>query len=322
MQSPRVPPIATSDAAFRAFVPQQSWTRPLEKVWRRVVGASVALRLMLEGNPHPTLVGTAPLANFAAPFPKPRVSQGLRWVFAVVVHAGALLGVVLVRPSAVPPPPPPSVPVLFYPAPVLPPPVALPDVAPPPPPPPSSSSPRPKRVVPKVSPVVAPEVTRAVNTPVEPVPSPAEAEESPSPSDDTEPTGGGGGGAPGGVPGGVAGGVAGGVVGGTVGGTGKGPVVVQAVKKTLAVQPARVLTRVDPTYPPEAKAQRLEGRVMLMVVVGLDGRVTDVRVLSGPPALARAAAAAVAQWIYTPGKDANGRVAVSQVLTPMDFKLR
>jgi protein TonB len=290
----------------------------LEKVWRRVVGATHALRLMLEGNPHPTLVGTAPLANFAAPFPKPRVSQGLRWVFAVVVHAGALVGVVLVRPSDVPPPPPPSVPVLFYPAPALPPPVALPDVAPPPPPPPSSASPRPKRVVPEVSPVVAPEVTRAVNTPVETVPSPAETEETPPVSDDTEPASGGGGGAPGGVPGGVAGGV----VGGTVGGTGKGPVVVQAVKKTIAVQPARVLTRVDPAYPPEAKAQRLEGRVMLMVVVGLDGRVTDVRVLSGPPLLARAAAAAVAQWTYTPGKDANGRGAVSQVLTPMDFKLR
>ena len=59
------------------------------------------------------------------------------------------------------------------------------------------------------------------------------------------------------------------------GGTGKGPVVVQAVKKTLAVQPARVLTRVDPTYPPEAKAQRLEGRVMLMVVVARGLRARD-----------------------------------------------
>jgi TonB family protein len=65
--------------------------------------------------------------------------------------------------------------------------------------------------------------------------------------------------------------------------------------KSLIYQPR-------PTYPREAKKAGVQGTVRLEVVIGKDGKVRDVKLLSGPPALAEAATKAVAQWRYEPSR--------------------
>jgi TonB family protein len=64
------------------------------------------------------------------------------------------------------------------------------------------------------------------------------------------------------------------------------------------VQQAKLLVKVQPVYPPAAKAQGIEGMVVLQAIVGKDGKVENLVVLSGDPALAAAALEAVRQWQY------------------------
>ena len=63
---------------------------------------------------------------------------------------------------------------------------------------------------------------------------------------------------------------------------------------------ARLLIRTEPHYPPEALAAHRAGNVVLEVQVAEDGSVSNVRTLSGDPALAAAAAEAVRTWRYQP----------------------
>jgi protein TonB len=66
------------------------------------------------------------------------------------------------------------------------------------------------------------------------------------------------------------------------------------------VQQANLITKVTPSYPPDAKAARIQGIVHLAVVIGKDGTVQSVDVLSGEPLLIPAATEAVKQWVYKP----------------------
>ena len=58
--------------------------------------------------------------------------------------------------------------------------------------------------------------------------------------------------------------------------------------------------KVPPVYPPEARRERLEGNVVLQAVITAQGRLEDLKVISGHPLLAKAAEDAVNQWRYTP----------------------
>jgi len=66
------------------------------------------------------------------------------------------------------------------------------------------------------------------------------------------------------------------------------------------VQQAQLLVRRDPEYPSIAKQAGAQGEVVLTAMIGLDGRVKDVKVVSGHPLLRNAAIAAVKQWVYRP----------------------
>jgi TonB family protein len=66
------------------------------------------------------------------------------------------------------------------------------------------------------------------------------------------------------------------------------------------VQSAKVIYRVKPVYPREAKAAGREGRVELQVLIARDGSVQDVEVISGDPPFTDAAGEAVRQWRYSP----------------------
>jgi TonB family protein len=61
-----------------------------------------------------------------------------------------------------------------------------------------------------------------------------------------------------------------------------------------------VVSRVDPLYPESAKRERIEGPVILKVLVGKDGGVQQVQVLNGNPVLASAASDALIRWQFKP----------------------
>ncbi len=77
-----------------------------------------------------------------------------------------------------------------------------------------------------------------------------------------------------------------------------------AEKEAPPFTPAEIqpVTRVRPVYPVEAKKAGIQGNVRLRVTINKDGSVMDIRVLSGPPQLVKAALDAVQQWRYSPSK--------------------
>jgi TonB family protein len=76
--------------------------------------------------------------------------------------------------------------------------------------------------------------------------------------------------------------------------------------------------RVDPTYPHEAAAQKLQGPVVLEATIGRDGRVEDLKIVRGYFVLSRAAIAAVKQWRFQPYM-INGRAAQMQTTITINF---
>jgi protein TonB len=66
------------------------------------------------------------------------------------------------------------------------------------------------------------------------------------------------------------------------------------------VQQGKIIHQPLPVYPPIARAARIQGVVRLEGILGKDGRVRELRVISGHPFLVQAALDAVRQWIYKP----------------------
>ncbi|HUH63364.1 MAG TPA: energy transducer TonB [Terracidiphilus sp.] len=75
--------------------------------------------------------------------------------------------------------------------------------------------------------------------------------------------------------------------------------------------------RVDPVYPPIAKAARVGGTVVLDVRVKGDGKVRSAKAVSGPPMLQQAAIDCVKQWTFHPFErdgspiEATGHVSIN-----------
>ncbi len=67
-----------------------------------------------------------------------------------------------------------------------------------------------------------------------------------------------------------------------------------------AAADARLRDRVEPEYPPEARAANRSGEVTLTILVRKDGSVASVHTVKGDPLLAPAAAEAVRSWRYEP----------------------
>jgi protein TonB len=66
------------------------------------------------------------------------------------------------------------------------------------------------------------------------------------------------------------------------------------------VKMARLIHRVEPQYPPLARQMRVSGVVELVGIIATDGRIRELKLLSGNPLLAPAALEAVRQWVYEP----------------------
>ena len=72
----------------------------------------------------------------------------------------------------------------------------------------------------------------------------------------------------------------------------------------------RLLRKVSPAYPVEAKQQGIEGTVRLHAVIGADGNIQSVQPVSGPEPLVAAAVTAVREWRYGPTLFEGHRVPV------------
>ena len=63
---------------------------------------------------------------------------------------------------------------------------------------------------------------------------------------------------------------------------------------------ADVLTKVPPKYPDAAKKAKVQGTVLLKAIIGKDGMVENLQVVSGPKELRSSSLDAVRQWTYKP----------------------
>jgi len=55
-----------------------------------------------------------------------------------------------------------------------------------------------------------------------------------------------------------------------------------------------------PQYPPLARQARIQGTVRFNAIIGKDGNIANLTLVSGHPLLVPAATAAVKQWVYKP----------------------
>ncbi len=88
------------------------------------------------------------------------------------------------------------------------------------------------------------------------------------------------------------------------------------------VREPRLLKRVDPLYPPVAKAAKMQGAVYVQAIIARDGQVRDATAVGGAPfpVLREAALAAVRQWVYEPTV-VNGEPVDVQLSIQINFRL-
>jgi len=78
---------------------------------------------------------------------------------------------------------------------------------------------------------------------------------------------------------------------------------------------------VEATYPLLGQHMRVQGSVVLQAVVGIDGTIEDLRVLSGPGILTAAAQQAVRQWRFKPYLQ-NGQAVETKARITVNFSIR
>ncbi|HEY1732595.1 MAG TPA: energy transducer TonB [Terriglobales bacterium] len=75
---------------------------------------------------------------------------------------------------------------------------------------------------------------------------------------------------------------------------------VQKIRVSSGVAEGMLIQQVKPQYPAAARLARVEGKVVLQAVIGKDGTIQNLHVMSGHPLLTPAAIEAVRQWRYKP----------------------
>jgi TonB family protein len=72
------------------------------------------------------------------------------------------------------------------------------------------------------------------------------------------------------------------------------------VRVSAGVAQGLLIHRVNPVYPPDARHARIQGTVVMRAVIGKDGHLQELHILTGDATLAKAATDAVQQWRYKP----------------------
>jgi TonB family protein len=78
--------------------------------------------------------------------------------------------------------------------------------------------------------------------------------------------------------------------------------------------------RVNPVYPPIAKAARIQGTVVFEVRIGVTGKIESSKVVSGPAMLQQAAIDCLRQWTFHP-IEKNGTSVAATGKVSIDFNL-
>ncbi len=93
--------------------------------------------------------------------------------------------------------------------------------------------------------------------------------------------------------------------------------------KLLRMNPmpdSKILHKVQPAYPLDAADLHIQGVVKLTVLIGTDGHVENIRLISGHPLLAPAALQAVRQWVFEPTQvQGNAVKVITQIAIPFDL---
>ena len=80
-----------------------------------------------------------------------------------------------------------------------------------------------------------------------------------------------------------------------------GPAVNASERVRLSPETTQAVSHpVNPDYPLLARQMKVQGSVILQALIGRDGSIQDLRVVSGPAILAAAAREAVKQWRFKP----------------------
>lgn len=81
-----------------------------------------------------------------------------------------------------------------------------------------------------------------------------------------------------------------------------------------------IVSKTTPEYPPIARQLRLEGIVEVEAVVGENGQVESVNIISGNPVLTKPAADAVKKWRFSP-QTLDGKTVRAIAPVSLTFKL-
>ncbi|GLH72317.1 hypothetical protein GETHLI_08190 [Geothrix limicola] len=76
-----------------------------------------------------------------------------------------------------------------------------------------------------------------------------------------------------------------------------------------------------PAYPPDAKAQRIQGTVVVVLTIDTEGKVTDAKAESGPEELRACALNYAKSWEFQPAK-VKGKAVAARFKLTMPFRLR
>jgi len=78
------------------------------------------------------------------------------------------------------------------------------------------------------------------------------------------------------------------------------PALPQRIRVSSGVSTGLLVKKAAPKYPEEARQNHIQGAVVLRALISRTGDVEDLTLISGDPALARAAIKAVKKWKYRP----------------------
>jgi protein TonB len=81
-----------------------------------------------------------------------------------------------------------------------------------------------------------------------------------------------------------------------------------------------LVKKIQPEYPEEARQGRIQGQVVLQVVINQNGDIENATLVSGHPLLAPAAIEAVKQWKYKPYL-LNGQPVIVETQIVVNFEL-
>lgn len=87
------------------------------------------------------------------------------------------------------------------------------------------------------------------------------------------------------------------------------------IVRTSTILQGTAIRKVQPPYPPIAKAARIQGAVQVQVEISEEGQVISAVVLSGHPLLREASVQAARQWLWRPTILGDKPVKVQGVLT-------